>query len=202
MLKGNDIIRHLTPAFLAGVLLFTAVSCGKNIDNSTVQLGIDKKKIEAFLDTYCLSPAGEIVPLPAENPGDHIPLRDTAQALGNMYIVHLQQGLGEPPNTKSRVLMDFQGFYMEGLQMFDSTSETGPYEAWIAGVIQGMSQGLLQMKTAEVTAPGQYNTPGKAWLIIPSTMAFGNDGKTDPPVPPNTCVLYRVTLYTITGQNN
>ena len=58
------------------------------------------------------------------------------------------------------------------------------------------------MKTASVSEQENYLTPGEAWIIIPSTKAFGSTGKADPFVPPNTCVIYRITLYSIVDLQN
>ncbi len=228
MFFGKKIIRFIAPAFLAGVILFAAGSCGKNIDNSVKQLGIDRKKIADFLDTYCLTPEGELVPIERaaitqttvmtrENEGEgpespvlpegYIPLTDTAKATstgGNVYIIHLKEGAGVTPTQKTKVLIRYTGYYLEGLTEFDSTENgTEPYATWISGVITGVSDGLRAMKTGTLNeADGQYENPGEAWIIMPSTLGFGSEGKTDPVVPPNTCLVYRMTLYGIIQQSN
>lgn len=227
---GKKIIRFMAPALLAGVLLFAAGSCGKNIDNSVKQLGIDQKKIADFLDTYCLTPEGKLVPMDQvaitptyimtresqeedpEYPGPvlpegYIPLRDTAKAVsgsGSVYIIHLKEGTGVTPTIKTKVLIRYTGYYLEGLSEFDSTENDAElYATWISGVITGLSEGLRAMKTGTLNEDnGQYENPGEAWIIMPSTLGFGSEGKTDPIVPPNTCLIYRMTLYGIAQQSN
>lgn len=209
------ITRRIAPAFLAGVVLLAAVSCGKNIDNSVRQLQIDQKKIAQYLDEHCLTPAGEIVPLaevPALNdetegddqgptlPEGYVVLSDTAQSRGNMYIIPLKEGAGDTPTATDKVLIRYRGYYLETMQEFDSTwDDPEPYPVWISGVIEGLRTGLLAMKTGIVDPEqaGSYLSPGEAWMILPSTLAFGQEGKTSPTVPPNTCVIYRVNLYGI-----
>lgn len=224
MLLGKKIAHFMAPALLAGVILFAAGSCGKNIDNSVKQLGIDQKKIANFLDTYCLTPEGELIPInqAAVNPTfamtreigvsspvlpeGYIPLTDTAKAISSssVYIVHLKEGTGVTPTAKTKVFIRYTGYYLEGMTEFDST-ENDPdfYATWISGIITGLGDGLRAMKTGTLNEDsGQYEDPGEAWIIIPSTLGFGSEGKTDPVVPPNTCLIYRVTLYGIAQQSN
>lgn len=227
MRTGKWIIRFITPALLAGVVLFAAGSCGKNIDNSVKQLGIDQKKIADFLDTYCLTPEGKLVLIEqveivstnihtredsGENPESpilpegYILLTDTAKATStgsNVYIIHLKEGAGVPPTLKTKVLIRYTGYYLEGLTEFDNTeNDTDPYATWMSGIIPGLSNGLLAMKTGILNEEnGKYENPGEAWIIMPSTLGFGNEGKLDPVVPPNTCLVYRVTLYGIAQQS-
>lgn len=227
MLTGKKIIRFLAPALLAGVVLFAAGACGKNIDNSVKQLGIDQKKIADFLDTYCLTPDGKLIPMDqveiasasqqtrdasGKNPESpvlpegYIPLTDTAKAASsnsNVYIIHLKEGAGVTPTLKTKVLIRYTGYYLEGLTEFDNTqNDTDPYATWISGIIAGLSDGLRAMKTGILNEEtDKYENPGEAWIIMPSTLGFGSEGKLDPVVPPNTCLVYRVTLYGIAQQN-
>lgn len=209
------ITRRIAPAFSAGVVLLAAVACGKNIDNAVRQLQIDQKKIAQFLDEHCLTPTGEIIPLsevPATSsetgegdqdpslPEGYVVLSDTAQSRGNMYIIPLKEGAGDTPTATDKVLIRYRGYYLETMQEFDSTwDDPEPYPVWISGVIEGLRTGLLAMKTGIVDPEqaGSYLSPGEAWMILPSTLAFGQEGKTSPTVPPNTCVIYRVNLYGI-----
>lgn len=207
------ITRRIAPAFLAGVVLLAAVSCGKNIDNSVRQLQIDQKKIAQFLDEHCLTPSGEIVPLsevPATAsetdegdqgptlPEGYVVLSDTAKAQGDIYLVSLKEGAGDTPTSTDKVLIRYRGYYLETMQEFDSTwDDPEPYPVWVSGVIEGLRTGLQAMKTGidDPEQAGNYLSPGEAWMILPSTLAFGQEGKTSPVVPPNTCVVYRVNLY-------
>lgn len=224
MLSGKKVIHFLAPALLAGVILFAVGACGKNIDNSVKQLVIDQKKIADFLDTYCLTPEGKLIPMEQVEiaatglqtrddsgspvlPEGYIPLTDTAKAIssssGNVYIIHLKEGAGVTPTLKTKVFIRYTGYYLEGLTEFDNTeNDTDPYATWISGIITGLSTGLRAMKTGILNEEnGKYEDPGEAWIIIPSTLGFGNEGKLDPVVPPNTCLIYRITLYGIAQQN-
>lgn len=211
----RQIARRIAPAFLAGVVLLAAISCGKNIDNAVRQLQIDQKKIAQYLDEHCLTPTGEIIPLsevPATTsetddgdqgpslPEGYVILSDTAQSRENMYIISLKEGAGDTPAATNKVLIRYRGYHMETMQEFDTTwDDPEPYPAWVSGVIDGLRIGLLAMKTGTIDPeqPGSYLSPGEAWMILPSTLAFGQEGKTSPNVPPNTCVVYRVNLYAV-----
>lgn len=210
--KAIGYLRDNTPAFLAGVVVLSllAASCGKNIDNSVVQLQKDRKIIAAWLDEHCLTPEGDIIPLAqapnaafSANPANalpegYIPLGDTATAVGNMYIIHLAQGKGDRGTAIGRVFIHFQGHYLNDMQLFDAVWTDQPlYPLWTSGAIQGIRLGLTAMRSGilDPDQPTGYASPGQAWLVLPSTMAFGEDGRTDPLVPPNTCVAYRVILY-------
>ena len=211
----RQITRRIAPAFLAGVVLLAAISCGKNIDNAVRQLQIDQKKIAQYLDEHCLTPTGEIIPLsevPATTsetddgdqgpslPEGYVILSDTAQSRENMYIISLKEGTGDIPAATDKVLIRYRGYHMETMQEFDTTwDDPEPYPVWVSGVIDGLRIGLLAMKTGTIDPeqPGSYLSPGEAWMILPSTLAFGQEGKTSPNVPPNTCVVYRVNLYAV-----
>lgn len=199
-MKKSRFLAWLLPA---AVLFSITVSCEKNINNSVKQAGIDKNKIESFLAGYCLTPSGEIVDT-ASAPEGSDTLAKIAKYVGNTcYVVHIQEGAGIQPEETEKVSIRFKGYHMDGFYKFDSNeNEPEPYKLWLSGAIEGLKKGIAAMKTADVSDQGDYRTPGEAWIIIPSTKAFGSTGKTDPFVPPNTCVIYRITLYSIEDLQN
>ena len=197
-----------TPALLAGVVvLCSLVSCEKNIDNSLVQMQKDRAKLSDFLNTHCRTPSGDILPL-SQVPGatgeslpeGYVPLCDTAAATGNMYVIHLAEGAGDRAAGSLRVSIRYQGYYLDGLQLFDAVwDDQPPYPLWVSGALSGIRAGLATMRSGVLDPQSEtgYRSPGQAWFILPSPMAYGQDGRNDPPVPPNTCVAYRIILYGI-----
>ncbi|MDD4820480.1 MAG: FKBP-type peptidyl-prolyl cis-trans isomerase [Flavobacteriales bacterium] len=181
----------------AVITLFISTSCGRNISDSTAQSVRDKAKIENFIATYSLSPAGELVPT-QNAPAGSIPLIDTAKAVNNIYIIHLQIGNGAGVSTQDRAALLYKAYYLDNLELFDSSTDPSKlFEVWVSGAIKGIQQGLTAMNTSIENPTGVYSTPGIAWLIIPSTSAWGATGLSSPVVPPNTCLVYKITLYTV-----
>lgn len=201
--SGMKKSRSLAWLLPAAVLFFITVSCEKNINNTVKQSAIDKKKIESFLAGHCLTPSGEIVDT-ASAPAGSDTLTKIAKYVDNTcYVMHIQEGAGIQPKETEKVSIRFKGYHMEGFYKFDSDeNEPEPYKLWLSGAIEGLKKGIARMKTASVSEQENYLTPGEAWIIIPSTKAFGSTGKADPFVPPNTCVIYRITLYSIVDLQN
>lgn len=190
--------RFFTWLLPAAVLFFITVSCEKNINNSVKQAAIDKSKIESFLAGYCLTPSGEIADTASAPEGSDTLAKIAKYVDNTCYVVHIQEGAGIQPKETEKVAIRFTGYHMEGFYKFDSNeNEPEPYKLWLSGAIEGLKKGIASMKTATVSEQGDYRTPGEAWIIIPSTKAFGSTGKPDPFVPANTCVIYRITLYSI-----
>ena len=189
--------KYALSLFSAVIMLFLCISCGRNLNTSTAQDARDTAKIENFINTYSLSPNGELVPTEG-SPTGSIPLIDTAKAIGRIYIIHIQEGSGSLASTQDRALLTYKGYYLDNLELFDSYTDTEKmFELWISGAIKGIQSGLTAMKTSEKNPIGVYNKPGIAWLIIPSSLAWGTTGQSNPVVPSNTCLVYKITLYSV-----
>jgi FKBP-type peptidyl-prolyl cis-trans isomerase FkpA len=112
----------------------------------------------------------------------------TRQPDGFFYIP-LVEGKGARADSGRIVTVNYSGYFMDGRQ-FDAAGGTkAPFEFRIGDeyqVIWGLQQGIKLMKEG-----------GKAKFIIPSYLAFGEDGSSSGIVPPNTTVLYEVELLKV-----
>lgn len=100
----------------------------------------------------------------------------------------LRAGAGASPRANDRIRVHYAGWLTDGT-MFDSThlrGEPAPLRPWM--VVKGFAEGLLLMQ------------PGATFrLTIPPHLAFGARGAGDR-VPPNSTLVYTVTLVGIDGQ--
>lgn len=113
-------------------------------------------------------------------------LQATQQPNG-MYYVSLSEGTGPAVETGNTVEVNYRGCFLNG-QQFDCTDK-GPFEFKVGDefqVIWGLQQGIKLMKRG-----------GKAKFIIPSYLAFGENGSSTGIVPPNSTLIYEVELLNV-----
>jgi FKBP-type peptidyl-prolyl cis-trans isomerase FkpA len=85
-------------------------------------------------------------------------------ASGLVYL-SLKEGTGASPNPSDTVKVNYRGTLADGKE-FDSSYKRGtPLEFRLDGVIKCWTEGLQKMKTG-----------GKAKLVCPSTLAYGETG--------------------------
>ncbi|HVA97908.1 MAG TPA: FKBP-type peptidyl-prolyl cis-trans isomerase [Bacteroidia bacterium] len=105
---------------------------------------------------------------------------------GGIYFIPEKEGTGKNVEEGSSVTVNYKGYFMDG-RMFDSTRV--PFQ-FVMGdqdqVISGLASGISLMKEG-----------GKAKFIIPSQLAFGEDGSSNKMVPPYTTVIYEVELLKV-----
>jgi len=117
---------------------------------------------------------------------NHIP--DTAKR-DNIYYMSLSPGSGPKVEHGSRVSVAYNGYFLNG-RLFDSVSVANPLQFKFgdtAQVIKGLEIGIKRMHEGE-----------KAKIIIPSQLAFGDNGSSSGLVPPYTSVVYEVTMLKVT----
>ena len=103
-----------------------------------------------------------------------------------IYYIELEEGKGEPLVPGDIVYMHYIGRYLDGT-VFDNTYETKEPPEFTYGttyqVVRGIEIGISKMKRG-----------GKAKFILPSYLAFGENGSSTGIVPPNTPVIFEVEL--------
>lgn len=111
---------------------------------------------------------------------------------GEVLVTDLSVGDGDPIEIGHTLRVEYEGRLPDGT-MFDSTEESGEefiFTFGIGQVIEGWDVGLEGMREG-----------GTRRLEIPSHMAFGQRGRCRSdgtcPVPPNTDVIYDVTVVAI-----
>lgn len=108
--------------------------------------------------------------------------RKTASGLVYQELV---AGTGEMPGPGARVKVHYTGSFVDG-QVFDSSVQRGePVEMPLTQVFPGWAEGVQLMKVG-----------GKARLVIPPELAFGDRGN-PPQIPPGSVLIFEVELLGI-----
>jgi len=97
----------------------------------------------------------------------------------------MKEGEGAQPTLKNSVEVHYHGTLIDGT-VFDSSVDRGQTISFpLGGVIQGWQEGLALMKEG-----------GKATLIIPSDLAYGDAGSGDT-IPPGATLKFEVELFKV-----
>lgn len=103
-----------------------------------------------------------------------------------MYYIVKKEGTGLSPVPGKKVTVHYTGTFIDG-QIFDSSYERKKpftFKLGVGEVIKGWDEGIYKMKVG-----------GKAKLIIPSSLAYGDQQVG--PVPPNTTLVFDVELISV-----
>jgi FKBP-type peptidyl-prolyl cis-trans isomerase FkpA len=102
-----------------------------------------------------------------------------------LIITTVEAGTGKSPKPKDVVKVHYQGTLTDGTE-FDSSLKRGqPVEFPLDGVIGCWTEGLQQMKVG-----------GKARLVCPSDIAYGDQGR-PPVIPGGATLIFQVELLEI-----
>ena len=102
-------------------------------------------------------------------------------------IIDIEAGSGETPETGELVVVHYTGWLSEDGTKFDSSLDRGTPFEFVLGlgqVITGWDEGL-----------GTMNVGGKRRLIIPSELAYGEDGSSS--IPPDSELTFDIELLEI-----
>jgi FKBP-type peptidyl-prolyl cis-trans isomerase FkpA len=94
-------------------------------------------------------------------------------------------GTGESPTAASRVKVHYKGTLTDGTEFDSSYKRTSPATFPLGGVIKCWTEGLQRMKVG-----------GKAQLVCPSDIAYGDGGR-PPTIPPGATLVFEVELLEI-----
>ena len=96
-----------------------------------------------------------------------------------------QAGTGAQATLESTVLVHYHGMLVNG-KVFDSSVERGePVKFPLRGVIPGWQEGVAKMSVG-----------GKATLVVPSDLAYGDKGS-PPVIPPGATLQFNVELLEV-----
>ena len=102
-------------------------------------------------------------------------------------IIDIEAGSGEAPETGKLVVVHYTGWLSEDGTKFDSSLDRGTPFEFVLGlgqVITGWDEGL-----------GTMNVGGKRRLIIPSELAYGEEGSSS--IPPDSELTFDIELLEI-----
>lgn len=111
---------------------------------------------------------------------------DAIQTDSGLVYYEMTAGTGAQPEIQSTVEVHYHGTLTDGT-VFDSSVERGqPIQFPLSGVIRGWQEGLLLMKEG-----------GKATLVVPSDLAYGDAGSGET-IPPGATLKFEVELFKVT----
>lgn len=110
---------------------------------------------------------------------------DAVKTKSGLVYYEMKKGEGKKPTIKSSVEVHYHGTLTDGT-VFDSSVDRGQTISFpLAGVIKGWQEGLQLM-----------NEGGKATLIIPEDLAYGEAGSGEV-IPPGATLKFEVELLTM-----
>ena len=104
-----------------------------------------------------------------------------------LYYIETEKGKGKKVEQGNKVSVHYTGKFLDGT-VFDSSIPKGQLFSFTAGVdnmIKGFTEGVLLM-----------NKGGKATLILPSSIAYG-ESHPAAPIPPFTTLLFEVEIVEV-----
>jgi len=110
---------------------------------------------------------------------------DAKKTESGLVYCSMKEGTGKTPSASSTVEVHYHGTLTDGT-VFDSSVERGQTISFpLGGVIKGWQEGLKLMKEG-----------GKATLVIPSDLAYGDSGSGDV-IPPGATLKFEVELFKV-----
>lgn len=168
---------HLTPAELELVKRGLSDAAAKQPAVDIAQWGpkIDglakarqKADSEAFLAKASVEPGAEKTP-------------------SGLIYKELRAGTGESPKASDTVKVQYRGTLTDGTEFDSSYSRNQPAEFGLGQVIRCWTEGVAKMKVG-----------GKATLVCPSDLAYGENGR-PPVIPPAATLVFEIELLEIKG---
>lgn len=111
--------------------------------------------------------------------------KEAVQTKSGLVYCPMKEGQGAKPSLESNVEVHYHGTLTDGT-VFDSSVERGQTISFpLNGVIKGWQEGLAMMKEG-----------GKATLVIPSELAYGDAGSGEV-IPPGATLKFEVELFKV-----
>ncbi len=161
-------MKKIVSLFLALATVFAMTGCdGDEVFNADEQLEIDIRLIDQYL-------------------ADNFLTAQVDEDSQLRYIV-TQQGTGDNAGFGNSVEVHYRGYLLDGTE-FDTSVGRGPF-TFVLGrgdVIQGWDVGFQKL-----------NVGAQATFLIPSGLAYGNSRGPAGDLPPNSVLIFDVTVIDI-----
>ncbi len=102
-----------------------------------------------------------------------------------LIYTEIKAGSGDSPGASDTVKIHYRGTLLDGTEFDSSAKRSGPSSFGVNSVIRCWTEGLQKMKVG-----------GKARLVCPSDIAFGDVGS-PPAIPPGATLVFDVELLEI-----
>jgi len=111
---------------------------------------------------------------------------DAQKTKSGLYFLPLTKGNGSFPKSGNIVTINYIGTFINGVKFDNTYVRKNPFTFTLGKneVIEGLEEGVL------LTYKG-----GKSVLIMPSSLAYGEEGKK--PIPPNTSLIFQIELESV-----
>ena len=114
----------------------------------------------------------------------------SSAALTGLSYRSLKDGNGAAPSATDTVRVHYRGSFPDGREFDSSIARGQPAEFPLNRVIKCWTEGLQLMKVG-----------GKAQLVCPAAIAYGERGTPGGPIPPNATLHFEVELLGIVKPN-
>jgi FKBP-type peptidyl-prolyl cis-trans isomerase FkpA len=104
-----------------------------------------------------------------------------------LIYTDLRPGTGASPNASDSVKVNYRGTLIDGTEFDSSYKRNQPAQFPLNGVIRCWTEGVQKMKVG-----------GKARLVCPSDIAYGNNGH-PPVIPGGATLIFEIELLEING---
>jgi FKBP-type peptidyl-prolyl cis-trans isomerase FkpA len=150
-----------------------------------VELDAYQPKIQALAQKR-MNAAGEALQAKEKGFLEQVAKEKGAQktASGMVYVPQ-KEGTGPSPKETDTVKVHYKGTLVDGKEFDSSHKRNQPAEFPLNGVIKCWTEGLQKMKVG-----------GKAKLVCPSAIAYGDQGR-PPVIPPKATLVFEVDLLEI-----
>jgi FKBP-type peptidyl-prolyl cis-trans isomerase FkpA len=104
-----------------------------------------------------------------------------------LIYMDIQPGTGASPSASDTVKVNYRGTLIDGTEFDSSYKRNEPAQFPLSGVIRCWTEGVQKMKVG-----------GKARLVCPSDIAYGNNGH-PPAIPGGATLIFEIELLEIAG---
>ncbi len=106
-----------------------------------------------------------------------------------IYFINLVPGTGKEVEPGDTITINYEGRFLNG-KFFDSTKKRNQPFQFVYGtewqVVKGLEEAIGMMKEGE-----------KSLVILPSDLAFGNEGSSTGMIPPFTSLIFEVEILSV-----